>query len=105
MKMMLDYDFEGEEHYICSASRTEPSWMHVKLHRIKGWFRRIGCIMRSMHTHIDSDWGYGMNGIVDRYCPNCLQIHSRVPLDDFEHSDQVFKALDTAREIDKELGL
>ena len=56
--------------------------------------RRLACWMAGRHTTSGADWGYGMKGIVDLYCPNCLQIVRRVPLDDHPQNAAVFDALD-----------
>ena len=58
------------------------------------------CRLQRRHTEQESDWGYGMNGVVDLYCPNCLQIVRRVPLDDFPGNDAVFSVLHDEKEQD-----
>lgn len=68
-----------------------------RLYRLRAAIRRVACQHRGRHTPAGGDWGYGMNGLVDRFCANCHQFVDRIPLDDFERNRQVLAAIDLAR--------
>jgi hypothetical protein len=75
-----------------------------RLCRLRGRLRRSLCILRGRHTAKGGDWGYALafaggdrRGMVDRFCPNCMKLVDRVPLDDFEHSGDVLDVIDLAR--------
>lgn len=67
------------------------------INRLIGKLDAWRCRLLGKHTVTDGDWGYGMKGMVDLYCPHCLQIVRRVPLDDFSSLDDLFFWLDQAR--------
>lgn len=66
-------------------------------YRARGFFRKVICILRGTHIVSESDWGYAGDGMVDAYCPNCLKIVRRIPLDDFPGTGQVIDVLELAR--------
>jgi hypothetical protein len=49
-----------------------------------------------MHVVSAGDWGYAGGGMVDCYCPNCLQIVCRKPLEDFQGMDAVVETVRAA---------
>ena len=76
--------------------------LHHKLWRINRLIAKFDgwrCKRRRQHFTTTCDWGYGMNGMIDLYCPNCLQVVDRIPLDDFNGIDSVLDAIDKARSV------
>lgn len=67
-----------------------------RLHRLRGYVRAWVCRLRGQHTTTAADYGYGFDGVVDLYCPNCGKIVRRVPLDDFDGLDHL---LDTVTKV------
>ena len=67
------------------------------LYRFRAEARRLFCRASRRHTESLCEWGYGLDGMVDLYCPNCLQLVRRVPLDDFEERDAVLGWVEQAR--------
>lgn len=68
-----------------------------RIHRGLGRLCKFVCIVRDRHTESHADWGYGGNGMVDLYCPNCLKLVRRVPLDDFRALDDLISAVEIAK--------
>lgn len=78
------------------TEREGPGPIRVFFNRRWGAIKRMWCILKGTHLVSSADWGYGGAGIVDLYCPNCLKIVRRVPLDDFSSLDDLLYWLDVA---------
>lgn len=71
------------------------------INRGLGWIYKVICIIKNQHTSKDGDWGYAVNfakrgrkGLVDLFCPNCLQFVRKIPLDDFDKKDEILDTLE-----------
>jgi hypothetical protein len=77
--------------------------IHHRLYRVRARLRRFVCRLRGRHTEEGGDWGYamreqfGQKGIVELFCPNCMQLVRCCPLEDFDSMDEVLAALTTIR--------
>lgn len=77
--------------------------MRHHFYRLCGRIRHLVCILRGRHTAEGGDWGYalhekfGQKGMVDRFCPYCMKLVARVPLDDEERRDEILDWVDVAR--------
>ena len=74
----------------------ERTPLSVWKHRLLARLQAVLCRWRGQHVISGSDWGYASNGMVDCYCPNCLQIVARKPLEDFSGMQGV---IDTVAEM------
>lgn len=70
-----------------------------RIHRGLGQLRKLICIVRGRHVEADSEWGYGWGGVIDLYCPNCLQIVRQIALDDIDNLDEILEVIEFARKL------
>ena len=66
-------------------------------HRAWGKVVALWCRLRGRHTAENGDWGYGGNGLVDRFCPNCMKRVRREPLDDCHVQEDVLDTWEWAK--------
>ena len=67
------------------------------LYRTRARLRALCCKASGRHVASPFDWGYSFRGKVDLYCPHCLQLVRRIPLEDFESMGAVFSAVEISK--------
>ena len=81
------------------AQKRTP--LSVLKHRVLARVQAKLCAWRGQHVVSEVDWGYGFDGMVDCFCPNCGQVVCRKPLEDFSGMDDVLKTVETVRDNDR----